>query len=99
MIKAAVVGATGIVGQQFIVALQSHPWIKVTALAASERSAGKVYKESITDPKTGAFRWYCDEPCDPEVAGLPVQNAQDMDISSVDMIFSAIERLVHRFTS
>ncbi len=91
MLKAAIVGATGIVGQQFIVALKDHPWIKVTTLAASERSAGKLYKESITDPKTGAFRWYCDEPCDPEVLGLPVLNAQEMDISGVDLIFSAIE--------
>ena len=91
MIRAAIVGATGIVGQQFIVALCKHPWIKVTALAASERSAGKAYKESITDPKTGAFRWYCSEPCDPEVLDLPVQNAQDLDTSNVDLIFSAIE--------
>jgi aspartate-semialdehyde dehydrogenase len=91
MIKAAVVGATGIVGQQFIVALHKHPWIKVVALAASERSAGKIYKESISDPKTGAFRWYCDELCDPEILKLPVQNAQEMDISNIDLIFSAIE--------
>lgn len=91
MIKAAIVGATGIVGQQFIVALQEHPWIKVTALAASERSAGKVYKESITDPKNGAFRWYCDEPCNQGILEMPVYNAQEMDISGIDLIFSAIE--------
>lgn len=91
MLRAAIVGATGIVGQQFIVALQNHPWIKVTTLAASERSAGKAYRESLTDPKNGAFRWYCDEPCDPEVLSLPVQNAQEMDISGIDLIFSAIE--------
>jgi aspartate-semialdehyde dehydrogenase len=91
MIRAAIVGATGIVGQQFIVALQNHPWIKVKALAASERSAGKIYKNSITDEKTGAFRWYCDEAPDPAVMGLPVQNAQDLEISEIDLVFSAIE--------
>jgi len=91
MIKAAIIGATGIVGQQFIATLYGHPWIKVTTLAASERSAGKLYRESITDSKTGAFRWYCDEPCDPEVLEIPVQNAQDMDASNVDLIFSCIE--------
>lgn len=91
MVKAAIVGATGIVGQQFIVALQNHPWIKITALAASEKSSGKVYKDSITDPKTGAFRWYCNEHCNPDVLCLPVQNARDMDISEVDLVFSAIE--------
>ncbi len=91
MIKAAIVGATGIVGQQFIVALQRHPWIEIAALAASERSAGKLYKESITDPKTGAFRWYCDEPCSEDILKLPVQNAGEMDVSAIDLVFSAIE--------
>jgi aspartate-semialdehyde dehydrogenase len=91
MLRAAVVGATGIVGQQFIVALHNHPWIKVTALAASEKSAGKSYKEALTDVRTGALRWYCDEPPVTEVMGIPVQNAQDLDISSVDIIFTAIE--------
>ncbi|MCK4262501.1 MAG: hypothetical protein KAW95_00520, partial [Dehalococcoidia bacterium] len=46
VLRAAIVGATGIVGQQFLVALQGHPWIKTTALAASERSAGRSYKEA-----------------------------------------------------
>jgi aspartate-semialdehyde dehydrogenase len=91
MLKAAIVGATGIVGQQFIVALHNHPWIKATALAASERSAGRSYKEALTDPKTGAFRWYCDEPPDPAVMNIPVQNASEMDVSNVDLIFSAVE--------
>ncbi len=91
MIRAAIVGATGIVGQQFIVALQNHPWIKIAALAASERSAGKVYKESITDSKNGAFRWYCDETCNAEILVMPVQNALEMDISNIDVVFSAVE--------
>jgi len=91
MLKAAVVGATGIVGQQFIVALHNHPWIKATTLAASERSAGRSYKDSLTDPKTGAFRWYCDEPPDSSVMNIPVKNASEMDISDVDIVFTAIE--------
>ena len=91
MLRAAIVGATGIVGQQFIVALHDHPWIKATTLAASERSAGRSYKEALTDPKTGAFRWYCDEPPAPEAMDIPVQNASEMDISGVDVVFSAIE--------
>src|SRR5688572_99347 len=39
--RVAVVGATGIAGQQFRVALDRHPWFDVVMLAASERSAGK----------------------------------------------------------
>ena len=41
--RVAVVGATGIAGQQFLVALSGHPWFEVALLAASERSAGKTY--------------------------------------------------------
>ncbi len=91
MLKAAIVGATGIVGQQFIVALNNHPWIKVTAIAASERSAGRSYQESLTDPRSGALRWYCDEPPVAEVMGLQVQNASELDPTTVDIVFSAVE--------
>ena len=35
--KAAVVGATGVAGQQFLAAQAGHPLFEVTALAASER--------------------------------------------------------------
>ncbi|MFO7996925.1 MAG: aspartate-semialdehyde dehydrogenase, partial [Dehalococcoidia bacterium] len=62
MLKAGIVGATGIVGQQFLVALKNHPWIEIAALAASERSAGRSYKQAITDAQSGALRWFCQEP-------------------------------------
>jgi aspartate-semialdehyde dehydrogenase len=91
MLKAAIVGATGIVGQQFIVALRNHPWIKIGTLAASERSAGRSYREALTEAKSGALRWYCDEPPVDEVMEMPVLNANEMDVSCVDLIFSAIE--------
>jgi aspartate-semialdehyde dehydrogenase len=42
--KAGIVGATSIVGQQFVAALKGHPWIKISALAACEKSAGRSYK-------------------------------------------------------
>ena len=41
--RVAVVGATGIAGQQFLLALAQHPWFEIVVLAASERSAGKTY--------------------------------------------------------
>jgi aspartate-semialdehyde dehydrogenase len=91
MARAAIVGATGIVGQQFLVALNHHPWIKVEALAASERSAGRSYREAITDPNSGALRWFCDEPPTQEFMDMPVRNAADMEVSGVDIVFSAIE--------
>lgn len=91
MVKAGIVGATGIVGQQFLVALKSHAWIEIAALAASEKSAGRSYKEAITDARSGALRWFCQEPPVEEVMAMPVQNATEMDISGLDIVFSAIE--------
>ena len=88
--KAAVIGATGIAGQQFLAALAGHPLFEVTAVAASERSAGKAYRHAITDA-SGAFRWYCAEPLDPAFAGLIVQDAAKLDATSVDVIFTAVE--------
>ncbi len=43
-IEVGVLGATGVVGQQFISRLAQHPWFRCTWLAASERSEGKAYK-------------------------------------------------------
>lgn len=46
-IPVAVLGATGSVGQKFIELLQQHPWFELTEVAASERSAGKTYKDAV----------------------------------------------------
>ena len=45
-IEVGVLGATGMVGQQFIARLANHPWFSVSWLAASERSEGKRYAEA-----------------------------------------------------
>jgi aspartate-semialdehyde dehydrogenase len=91
MVKAGVVGATGIVGQQFLVALKGHPWIEIATLAASERSAGRTYKDAVTDAQSGALRWFCQDLPVEEVMAMPVQNAAAMDVSGLDIVFSAIE--------
>lgn len=43
-IEVGVLGATGVVGQQFVSRLARHPWFSLTWLAASERSEGKSYR-------------------------------------------------------
>ncbi|MFW6055686.1 MAG: aspartate-semialdehyde dehydrogenase [Chloroflexota bacterium] len=91
MIRAAIVGATGIVGQQFLVALKNHPWIEVKMLAASERSAGRSYRDAITAPGTGALRWFCSEPPVESAMDMPVVNAAELKTGDVDLVFSAIE--------
>jgi aspartate-semialdehyde dehydrogenase len=44
--KVGILGATGTVGQRFIQLLEEHPQFVVSALAASDRSAGKTYAEA-----------------------------------------------------
>ena len=86
-----IVGATGIAGQQFVVALARHPWFTLRRLAASERSAGKRFGEALRDPHTGARRWWCDEEPSPEVLSIPVENGDAFDPSDLDVVFSATE--------
>ena len=45
-IEVGILGATGTVGQEFIAQLSDHPWFTVTWVGASERSAGKTYREA-----------------------------------------------------
>jgi len=47
-IEVGILGATGMVGQHFIKFLQGHPWFQLTWLGASDRSAGKRYRDAMT---------------------------------------------------
>src|ERR1700681_1687400 len=91
-IKAAIVGATGIAGQQVLAALDGHPYFETAALAASERSAGKTFAEAITDAQSGVRRWYvggCEPPA--EALGLEVQDAKSLRLSGIGVVFAAVE--------
>ena len=46
--KVAILGATGAVGQRFVQLLADHPWFEVAEVVASDRSAGKPYREACT---------------------------------------------------
>ena len=48
-IPIGILGATGTVGQRFIQLLENHPWFQVVCVAASPRSAGKLYSEAVKD--------------------------------------------------
>src|SRR5262245_43436992 len=89
--RVAVVGATGVAGQQFLASLVGHPWFEVSALAASERSAGRTYGEAIRDA-SGARRWWV-AGAEPSAAylGLQVQDAARLDPGTVDLVFAAVE--------
>ena len=64
-IEVGILGATGMVGQQFIRLLASHPWFKPTWLAASGRSEGKAYGDAVS--------WRLDSPPPEEVRRMEVQ--------------------------
>lgn len=85
--RVGIIGATGMVGQRFILLISQHPWFELTVLAASASSAGKTYAEAVKG------RWKMSVPL-PNAAGqLPVFDAQaDMEIvaAQVDFVFSAV---------
>ncbi|HEY7652764.1 MAG TPA: aspartate-semialdehyde dehydrogenase [Methylomirabilota bacterium] len=89
--QVAVIGATGIAGQQFLVALAGHPWFEVVVLAASERSAGKTYGDALRDPKSGARRWWCLEEPPAPLLDLRVENADGLNLAGIDLVFTAVE--------
>ncbi len=83
-IPVGVLGATGSVGQRFIRLLADHPWFRVAAVTASERSAGRSYGEAV--------RWAQDDPIPDEVAVLtvlPTEVGPD-----VPLVFSALDASV-----
>lgn len=86
-LNVGIIGATGMVGQRFITILSDHPWFNITALAASERSAGKTYSEAL------AGRWVMKTPLPEKIAGMTVLDAQkDIDkiTGAVDFVFCAV---------
>jgi aspartate-semialdehyde dehydrogenase len=66
-IEVGILGATGMVGQQFIALLANHPWFKVTWLGASHRSEGKAYRD--------AAAWRLPTPPPEDVSKLTVEQA------------------------
>src|SRR5437016_5570015 len=90
--RVAVVGATGVAGQQFLAALAGHPWFEVAVLAASARSAGRPYGEAIREAN-GARRWWVAGTEPPtEFLALPVVDAAHLDPGGLDLVFAAVER-------
>jgi aspartate-semialdehyde dehydrogenase len=83
--KVAILGATGAVGQRYIQLLQGHPWFEISVLAASERSAGKKYKDAAT--------WLMETEMPKEIAEMPVAN---IDVQSCeqtgdfDLVFTSL---------
>jgi aspartate-semialdehyde dehydrogenase len=91
MLKVAVIGATGAVGQEFIIALNKHKWFELTQIAASERSAGKKYIDAIRDPNSGILRWHNREEVPDYIKDVVVSKVEDVRPEKFDLIFAALE--------
>jgi aspartate-semialdehyde dehydrogenase len=94
-IPVAIVGATGLAGQEFLAALGAHPMFKIARVAASSRSAGKKLRDAVKDEK-GASRWYCSDPLPEEAADLVVEDSAALTADGVGLVFSAVEADVAR---
>ena len=86
-LNVGVIGATGMVGQRFMLLLENHPWFNVKALAASSRSAGKTYAQAVGD------KWAFSCPIPERYRDMVVMDAEtDIDAiaSAVDFVFCAV---------
>ena len=86
-IKVGVLGATGMVGQRYIKLLENHPWFEVSYVAASPRSAGKLYKDAVQN------RWLIGENIPEGVQNLTVEDANiaEKALGKCQFVFSALE--------
>lgn len=80
-IPVAVLGATGSVGQRFISLLDNHPWFKVVALAASDRSVGQKFSD--------ACRWILNDRMPDYVRDMMVVPATPEAVNA-KIVFSAL---------
>ena len=82
-LKAGILGATGIVGQQYLRMLKNHPNFEVTGLFASSLSKGKNLKESAGFKLTDDVE---------EFGDMSIEKADEeiLQRDDIDLIFSAL---------
>jgi aspartate-semialdehyde dehydrogenase len=86
-LKVGVIGATGMIGQNYLRLLSRHPWFEVVYLAASPNSAGKKYADAV------AGRWHMKEGIPDEFRDVVVEDAGNVSkaIGKCRLVFSAVE--------
>ncbi len=85
-LKVGIVGATGMVGQRFIMLLREHPYFEVAAVIAGPRSAGQKYGKAVLG------RWKMTEPCPEDVLNMTVLSSDEVERVGelVDFVFCAV---------
>ena len=86
-LKVGVIGATGMVGQNYLRLLSNHPWFEVVYLAASPNSAGKKYSDAV------AGRWHMKNDIPEKFKDIVVEDASHVEKAAgkCSLIFSAVE--------
>ncbi|KAF9035907.1 aspartate-semialdehyde dehydrogenase [Panaeolus papilionaceus] len=82
-IPVGVLGATGTVGQRFLVLLSAHPWFVVHALGASPRSAGKCYADAV--------KWKQTTPIPSEYRDIKVTECKPEHFEGCKIVFSGLD--------
>jgi aspartate-semialdehyde dehydrogenase len=85
--KVGILGATGMVGQNYIRLLEDHPWFEISAVLASPRSAGKNFEEAVKG------RWQMPTPIPNKIAKLKVKDVSKIEEvkDECDFVFSCFE--------
>ena len=84
-ISVGILGATGMVGQHFVKFLQNHPWFEISWLGASDRSAGKPYRE--------ATAWRLDGAMPRAIEQIKVEECKSVN-GAPRLVFSAMDASV-----
>jgi aspartate-semialdehyde dehydrogenase len=92
-LRAGVLGATGLAGQQVLAALERHPWFVIAAVGASSASAGKSLGEALREP-SGGSRWFAEGRLDPSLSGLKCLSDEELLEYPLDLLFSAVSKEV-----
>ncbi|CAG8733435.1 5823_t:CDS:2 [Dentiscutata erythropus] len=82
-LKAGILGATGTVGQRFILLLSAHPHFTIHSLGASSRSAGKSYCQ--------ATKWRMSSPIAANVKDMVIKECKPELFKDCDVIFSGLD--------
>ena len=85
--RVGIIGATGMVGQRFVLLTANHPWFTPVVLAASTHSAGKTYAQALGE------KWHMADPIPESVKSMIVMDAEadaEEIAKQVDFVFCAV---------
>ena len=85
-LKVGIIGATGMVGQRFVLLLEDHPYFEIAAVIAGPRSAGQKYSAAVDG------RWKMKTPIPESVKDMVVISSEEVErVGEIcDFVFCAV---------